>query len=99
MPKTKIVLDGYVYTIAEKILTLKKHDKHLVSLYFPDLSQARSCINTIRQKVVKSNNYKSSDLLVINDDLRYITVNEQQELFLQYDNEDLTGQRILITNT
>ena len=34
--------------------------------------------------------------MVINDDLRYITVNERKELFLQYDNEDLTGQRILI---
>jgi hypothetical protein len=70
----------------------------VISEYWPNKSAAQCCIKSIRRRRLDETVIIAIDTqsLEISDDMKFITVNGQQELFLQYDNQDKTGNRILV---
>ena len=71
-----------------------------VAQYFPQIKTAQSCINCIRRKyllILKDCiKVKKSKDLKLSDDMKTITVNGEEQLFVQYDSECQKGNHILI---
>ena len=66
--------------------------------FFPNKTTAKSTISSIRKKFFgdKSTRVSKAKDLVLSEDMKYITVNGVEQLFVQYDNECKLGNRILI---
>ena len=69
-----------------------------VAQFFPKKTTAKSTISSIRRKFLgdKSTRVKKAKDLVLSADMKYITMNGEEQLFVQYDNECKLGNRILI---
>ena len=82
------------------LLELRKaHNEIDVAQFFPSLSRAKNTINSIRRKyqaTKDSTRVKKSKDLVLSEDMNTITVDDKEQLFLQYDNHCKNGNRILI---
>ncbi len=79
---------------------LESLQKHLpledVGLYFPTKKSASSCISAIRSKIKKDQPaVKKIEHLMISEDLTYITVDNQRQIFKKYDNEDNCNRIIM----
>ena len=77
----------------------KDHNSVDVAQFFPSLSTARNTFNSIRRKYQSTKDttrVKKSKDLVLSEDMKTITVDGKQQLFLQYDNHCRLGNRILI---
>ena len=75
-----------------------KHNANFVGAYWPNMEKARNTINTIRRKNGTDNKNKNAQNLngKITDEMKTIKTNDQEYPFLRYDNECLTGNRVLI---
>ena len=74
------------------------HDNDIIAQFWPEKKKATKCIDTIRQR---NRNLTTAvalctETLEISDDMKYIIINKEQKLFLQFDNQDQTGNRILV---
>ncbi len=69
-----------------------------VALHWPALLTAKSTIGSIRKKYVsdKSTRVAKAKSLKLSDDMKTITVDNKEQIFLQYDNDCKKGNRILI---
>jgi hypothetical protein len=87
---------------AEALQELQKNfNNREVSCYWINEEAARNCINAIRRamkkdKTKRRKQAKSSKDLVLDDNCKFITVNNQKEEFLQYDNNNKDGNRLII---
>jgi hypothetical protein len=98
--KDKCIQPGFKFAIEypQALLELQAlYDSRLVSEFWPNMIKAENCIESIRRRqdgsIVVAIDTES---LEISDDLKYITHNQEKKLFLQYDNQDMTGNRILV---
>jgi hypothetical protein len=74
-----------------------QHDNRIVSLFWPKPKEAENCIASIRRRRNQTQVVPiSAETLIIDDEMKFISVNNEQKLFLQYDNQDTTGNRILV---
>ncbi|CAF0941473.1 unnamed protein product [Brachionus calyciflorus] len=72
-----------------------KYDPSLVAEAFPSEETARVTCSTNKSKSSKKD-LKKSLRLEISDELKHIQINNQQQLFLRFNNYDKNGDRIVI---
>ena len=74
------------------------YDPNLLSEFWPPKKIAENCTESIRRRKREliTAIAISAETLEIDDDMKYIIVNKERKIFLQFDNQDKTGNRILI---
>ncbi|CAF0709786.1 unnamed protein product [Brachionus calyciflorus] len=77
------------------MLLQAKFDNKSISEFWPNFSKAKSCCYKIRSSR-KISEPKCPNKLTITEDQKFITINNQQQQFLKYDNNNRNGNRILI---
>jgi len=88
---------AYDYDEALKELQVD-NDNDIVAQFWPEKNAAAQCIRTIRyrNRQIILSVAVSTETLEIDDDMQYIIVNQDKKAFLRFDNQDKTGNRILI---
>ena len=71
-----------------------KHDPKLVTNFVEDKNVSRECTNYIRRNNGAS--ATSTETLEVSEDMKFIIINKEKKHFLRYDNDDKTGNRILV---
>ena len=71
-----------------------KHDPKLVANFVEDKNVSRECTNYIRRNNGAS--ATSTETLEVSEDMKFIIINKEKKHFLRYDNDDKTGNRILV---
>ena len=72
-----------------------KLDNRDIAEFWIKESSAKNCCSKIRSKRKKTEP-KSTDKLTFTEQQKFITINNKQEPFLRYDNEDKNGNRIAV---
>ena len=100
--KTKCLEPGFIFAkqYPQSLLELQKdYDNKVIASHWPSKATAKECIKSIRRRrdqTLLTSIPVNTETLELSEDMQYIIVNKVKKLFLQYDNQDKTGNRILV---
>ena len=72
-----------------------ENDPGLVAQFFPSESTARVTCSKVRKKYYGSETDETSSFVIL-EQQKEITINQEKQPFLRFDNQDKHGNRILI---